>query len=260
MNAFAVCALGLQIRIDGNLEGSIRSMYDGARTTGNLSAQFKTDFLNLFREPDRQGAYQLYSQCLIDTLSPRKALIDSAAIPSASIQMLQPRGPGDPAGTVVISFTGRDAVNVGYSQFRILSILHQCSGNLDHTEFYTRVFGPYKPYDANTRQMYIQEAEVFSRWRQVVETLKQQGMYCVISPSMKVAYKVDFENPEGDHFTRYFVASLGWNGPYPNLQAGQASQNEWQFFSDAQTRIKANGSIGMTDLQSDINVLRTYFR
>jgi hypothetical protein len=247
----------LQIRIEGDLEGSIRSIYEGAKTKGNLSAEFKSNFLSLFPEADRAKSFQLYTRCLADSLTPRKAIVDPSSIPQLSAQIVPQRTPNEPPGVIGITFRGSKAVNVGYSQFRALSVSHLCRGEPAHVEFYTRVYGKYNPYDSNTGWMYINEAEVFYRWCHLFNVLKfDQNISCLIAAAIKIVYKVDFENESGDHFVRYLVANFAWNGQVPNLQINETSQSEWQVFADLQDKLKTNGSIGMFNIQNDSSVVR----
>lgn len=69
VNGMTACALGLKIEIKGNLEGSLRTFYEGLRTSGSISSETKTEFLKLFPESERTAAYELYTGCLMKTLN-----------------------------------------------------------------------------------------------------------------------------------------------------------------------------------------------
>jgi hypothetical protein len=64
MNAMTTCAMGARIEIHGDLSGSLRSFYQGIRTTGNLTSDVETTFLGLFPDSDRKAAYELYTKCI----------------------------------------------------------------------------------------------------------------------------------------------------------------------------------------------------
>jgi hypothetical protein len=68
MNALSTCAVNLRIEIRGDLVGSIRSIYEGASTRGQLVFQQSSDFLNLFPAADRLHAYELYTICVRSAL------------------------------------------------------------------------------------------------------------------------------------------------------------------------------------------------
>jgi hypothetical protein len=178
MNAFASCAGNLRISIQGNIEGSVRTLYEGAKTKGNVSASFESDFLKAFPEDQRQAAYQLYTTCFTGALSTR---IDPRFIPDISVQIMPPRAPNDPPGFIGITFQRAEPANVGYAQFRALSVSHLCRGRPEQHNLHSNRFGHYWPYDPKTRLMVINEAKVFYPWQRIVSDLKfREGFDCIV--------------------------------------------------------------------------------
>lgn len=66
MNAMTVCGLGQQIKIDANLQGSLKSIYEGTGATGKLSTEIKTALgEKIVKETGAsEGGIKLYMDCL----------------------------------------------------------------------------------------------------------------------------------------------------------------------------------------------------
>jgi hypothetical protein len=64
MGIISACATSNKVYIDGTLDGSIRSFYEGQRTAGKITVLQTSDFLSLFPEDKRQEAYKLYTGCV----------------------------------------------------------------------------------------------------------------------------------------------------------------------------------------------------
>ncbi|PIT02844.1 hypothetical protein TSA1_20365 [Bradyrhizobium nitroreducens] len=74
MNALGTCAVGMNVKLEGNLLGSIKSFYEGTRTQGRMSLQNAPEFLNLFPENERSKAYTLYVSCVMKILGHSQSL------------------------------------------------------------------------------------------------------------------------------------------------------------------------------------------
>lgn len=58
----------MNVKLEGNLLGSIKSFYEGTRTQGRMSLQNAPEFLNLFPENERSKAYTVYVSCVMKIL------------------------------------------------------------------------------------------------------------------------------------------------------------------------------------------------
>jgi hypothetical protein len=67
-SALGTCALGLDVSIGADLLGSVKSLYEGQRTSGAASFRTATKFLEQFPANDRTKAYQVYVGCVKDLL------------------------------------------------------------------------------------------------------------------------------------------------------------------------------------------------
>jgi hypothetical protein len=65
MNALGTCAVSMNLKLSGDLVGSIRSFYEGSKTQGTMSLQNAPEFLKLFPESDRSAAYKIYVDCVL---------------------------------------------------------------------------------------------------------------------------------------------------------------------------------------------------
>jgi hypothetical protein len=65
MSSITACATNLNIQINGDLQGSIKSFYEGTKTQGHLTSDSNTQFLSLFPENQRLDAYKIYTECLL---------------------------------------------------------------------------------------------------------------------------------------------------------------------------------------------------
>ena len=68
MNTLSTCAGSMNLEVDANILGSIRSLYDGQRTQGRINFKNAPVFLNLFPESERKTAYNLYINCVMKIL------------------------------------------------------------------------------------------------------------------------------------------------------------------------------------------------
>lgn len=64
MNALGTCAANMNLRVSADLLGSVKSIYEGAKTQGNAILQNAPEFLKLFPEKDRTTVYKLYIECI----------------------------------------------------------------------------------------------------------------------------------------------------------------------------------------------------
>lgn len=60
-----LCSTQLKIQISGDLQGSIRSVYDAARTQGNLDVLQSSTLLQSFPADKREGVYKAYVDCVV---------------------------------------------------------------------------------------------------------------------------------------------------------------------------------------------------
>lgn len=68
MNTLSTCAGSMDLKVDTNILGSIRSLYEGQRTQGRIVFKNAPIFLNLFPESKRTTAYKLYINCVTGIL------------------------------------------------------------------------------------------------------------------------------------------------------------------------------------------------
>ena len=71
VNVVMACAAGIDLHINADIVGSLRSVYEGQRTQGAASFKSLTEFLKLFPEKDRTEVYKLYTQCIDKILGGR---------------------------------------------------------------------------------------------------------------------------------------------------------------------------------------------
>lgn len=64
MNIFMACSMGSSITIEGNLEGSIESIYNEGRLQGRASQQIMSDIIRLIPEGERAEIYRMYLSCV----------------------------------------------------------------------------------------------------------------------------------------------------------------------------------------------------
>jgi S1-C subfamily serine protease len=70
-NLLKTCALGANIEIKADLIGSIKTIYEGARTSGSASMLSSAEFLKQIPEKERLEAYRLYTECIFKIISRR---------------------------------------------------------------------------------------------------------------------------------------------------------------------------------------------
>src|SRR4051794_9648006 len=58
------CAAGADINLSADLQGSLKTIYEGQRTQGAASFKSSTEFLKLIPENQRLEAYKVYAQCV----------------------------------------------------------------------------------------------------------------------------------------------------------------------------------------------------
>jgi hypothetical protein len=68
MDKLTQCAGGVDISIDANLLGSVRSIYDGDKTVGKAHLKTVAAFLQYIPEKDKLAAMELYNKCVIALL------------------------------------------------------------------------------------------------------------------------------------------------------------------------------------------------
>src|SRR5262249_12720940 len=64
-----VCAGGLKLKLDADIYGSVRSIYEGDKTQGKAEVQSEAAFLSRIPEKDRLAALDLYHKCVRDIIS-----------------------------------------------------------------------------------------------------------------------------------------------------------------------------------------------
>jgi len=252
MNALTVCALNLRIEISGNLQGSITNLYEGIKTNGDLNARFQSDFVSLFPGADRANAYQIYTQCVTSLLSAKSKTIEPEYIPKITAQLVPSVGPA----VVRFYFSNATPTNVGYSQHLFFATLDSCQGNIDIKKFRTRLSGPGRPYDPERGWMEINESDIVMRWFHLIEAIRVRRIIpCIATAAVKILYRIDFDNEEGDHFTRYFLGDFTSNsqvpGQTPQTYVNQASYRDLKMMTDTIDSLH-NESINLMNLEQDI--------
>ncbi|HEV7879629.1 hypothetical protein [Bradyrhizobium sp.] len=67
-SALSACALNVDLKVDANIAGSLRSVFSSAAAQGRFSVSTTTSFLQLFPESDKLKAYRAYRYCMFTTL------------------------------------------------------------------------------------------------------------------------------------------------------------------------------------------------
>jgi len=65
------CAMGAKIDVSADMIGSITGIYNGKKSQGRATIQSESTFLGSIPEQDRLKAYELYTKCIKDIISPR---------------------------------------------------------------------------------------------------------------------------------------------------------------------------------------------
>lgn len=68
MDRLTQCAGGIDVSIDANLLGSVRSIYDGDKTVGKAHLKTVAAFLQYIPDKDKLAALALYQKCIISLL------------------------------------------------------------------------------------------------------------------------------------------------------------------------------------------------
>jgi len=68
MNALGTCAANMNLKLSGDLIGSIKTFYEGSKTQGTMSLQNAPEFLKLFPDSERAAAYRIYVECVLKIL------------------------------------------------------------------------------------------------------------------------------------------------------------------------------------------------
>jgi hypothetical protein len=76
------CATSLNINISGDLEGSVRSLYEGVKTQGHLTSDMTTGFINSFPDAIKLEAYKVYTDCVLKLLLQGHATVSLSSTPS----------------------------------------------------------------------------------------------------------------------------------------------------------------------------------
>jgi hypothetical protein len=208
MSTLSVCALNLNLTIKGDLQGSIRTFYEGVKTQGELSNSTTTRFIDLFPESQRLDAYKLYTECVLKIImsnAPKKTGQNvSSQIPVLEVSIDEVNWPPGTSGPVVIHSTGPDLFNLDYSEARVINIYHKCNGNdSEPVTFRAGVYGGYYPYNRETKELIIAENSIWNNFPQWFYGLKAQ-LTCIASLRQSIAYKFEFDDPQNSHFVRYF--------------------------------------------------------
>lgn len=81
MGMVSACATSNKIQISGDLEGSVKSFYEGVKGNGQMSISQSSEFLSLFPEAQRTDAYKVYINCILSvTSSYQNALVQAADV------------------------------------------------------------------------------------------------------------------------------------------------------------------------------------
>jgi hypothetical protein len=110
MSSITACATNLHIQLNGDLQGSIKSFYEGTKTQGQLTSESTTHFLELFPEGSRLDAYKIYTNCLLKLTTQGHA---SNLPPEPDIGWLEPANdptPDNGCGQQISQQFGKDAV------------------------------------------------------------------------------------------------------------------------------------------------------
>ncbi|MBY5785310.1 hypothetical protein HFN62_16460 [Rhizobium leguminosarum] len=77
MNILSVCGAGSGITIDGDLEGSISSLYEKEKTQGHATQQIIAKIIEMLPESQRLTAYTAYLGCVEKQAKSRTSRIDT---------------------------------------------------------------------------------------------------------------------------------------------------------------------------------------
>jgi tetratricopeptide (TPR) repeat protein len=70
MNTLGTCAGGMNLKLSADLMGSVRSLYEEARTQGLATLENAPELLRLIPEADRRAVYEIYVACIMKLLAP----------------------------------------------------------------------------------------------------------------------------------------------------------------------------------------------
>ncbi|MER8650946.1 hypothetical protein [Mesorhizobium sp. M0586] len=67
--ALSLCALNVNLKVDADIKGSLKSLFEDASAKGRFSVETTTAFLGLFPDTDKLKAYRAYRGCMFKTLN-----------------------------------------------------------------------------------------------------------------------------------------------------------------------------------------------
>ncbi|MBY3355148.1 hypothetical protein [Rhizobium laguerreae] len=210
MNAFSVCALSLKMKLNGKLEGSIESLYEGARTEGQVSSEMTSDFVHLFAEQDRVKAYQLYTRCVDKIIGNNDGLAPAPVEPvKVSVSLYPPSEPSGAPGPIAIRFSGPYIFNVDHETWHYYRLYYDCGGRNAAEHFLTRLYGPYRAYSDASRQLTLFENHIwddFPNWtKRIAQKLR---LACPFSIMQSTLIRVDFDTEAVEHQKRFFLVNV----------------------------------------------------
>ncbi|CDZ70979.1 Hypothetical protein NGAL_HAMBI2610_25830 [Neorhizobium galegae bv. orientalis] len=262
MSALSVCALDLRIDLDGKIEGSIKSFYEGTKTTGKITNSTTSKFIDLFPASDRISAYKIYTECVLKIIeAPRAERRSNIEKPVTIRASIMPAVKGSVSGPIAFQISGAHVFNVGYKSVGHYEVINRCkSGRMNISKFRRFSVGPYR-YDESEGILYVFENNIWNgvhEWLSRIDLIKNGD--CINELWFHVAFKVYFDTDTSDKNYRYFMSkfSISLEKFYPNIF--QSTLDAFKFEEDIDGDKNTDGlflSSSISDYYShDLNALR----